>query len=148
MDDPRCPGNRSRRNFIGGVASSALAFSIIPRYVLGGTGHVAPSDKITLAYIGTGTQGLRELLPMLEIPEIRIIAVCDPQKEATGYLDWSKNGLRDEIRKVMQVPDWQPGGDNTIPGGRDNAKEIVDTSYAKFRPGEKTGTCHAYADFR
>src|SRR5512133_4128876 len=95
MNEPQGSGIHSRRHFIGGVASSALAFSIVPGHVLGGTGHVAPSDKITLAYIGTGTQGLRELLPILEIPEIRIVAICDPQKVATGYLDWSKNGLRD-----------------------------------------------------
>lgn len=138
----------NRRKFIGGVASAALAFSIVPRHALGGNGFIAPSDKITLAYIGTGTQGLRELLPLLPIPELQIIAVCDPQKEATGYLDWSKNGLRDEIRSTLQIPDWTSGGDHTIPGGRDTSKEIVDTYYAKFRNGQKTGSCAAYADFR
>jgi hypothetical protein len=30
--------------------------------VLGGRGHATPSDKITMAYIGCGTQGIRELL--------------------------------------------------------------------------------------
>ncbi|MDP2890336.1 MAG: gfo/Idh/MocA family oxidoreductase, partial [Bacteroidota bacterium] len=88
----------TRRKFIGGIATSAMALTILPRHVLGGTGFVAPSDKITLAYIGAGTQGLRELLPLLSIPELQIVAVCDPQKYATGYLDWDKNGLRDEIR--------------------------------------------------
>ena len=138
----------TRRQFIGGVSSAAVALTIVPRQVLGGSGFVAPSDKITLAYIGTGTQGLRELLPLLPIPELQIIAVCDPQKEATGYLDWSKNGLRDEIRSTLQNPGWTSGGDNTIPGGRDNGKEIVDTYYAKFRGGQKISGCNAYADFR
>jgi hypothetical protein len=110
----------NRRQFIGGVSSAAVALTIVPRQVLGGNGFVAPSDKITLAYIGTGTQGLRELLPLLPIPELQIIAVCDPQKEAVGYLDWSKNGLRDEIRSTLQSPGWTSGGDQTIPGGRDN----------------------------
>src|SRR5512133_3866300 len=106
----------NRRQFIGGVSSAALALTIVPRQVLGGNGFVAPSDKITLAYIGTGTQGLRELLPLLPIPELQIIAICDPQKEATGYLDWSKNGLRGEIRSTLQSPGWTSGGDQTIPG--------------------------------
>ena len=75
----------NRRNFIGTIASSAAALTIVPRHVLGGNGYVAPSDKTTLAYIGVGTQGLRELLPLLDIPELQIIAVCDPQKQATGY---------------------------------------------------------------
>ncbi|MDP3912638.1 MAG: Gfo/Idh/MocA family oxidoreductase [Bacteroidota bacterium] len=138
----------TRRKFIGGIATTAMALTIVPRHVLGGTGFVAPSDKITLAYIGAGTQGLRELLPLLSIPELQIVAVCDPQKYATGYLDWGKNGLRDEIRSTLQNPDWKSGGDNTIPGGLDNGKEIVDTFYSKFRGDQKFGNCRGYADFR
>ncbi len=138
----------NRRKFIGGITSAALAITIIPRHVLGGSGFIAPSDKITLAYIGLGTQGLRELLPLLQIPELQIIAVCDPQKYATGYQDWGKNGLRDEIRDTLKIPGWKSGGDNTIPGGLDNGKEIVDTYYSKFRADQKFKSCNAYADFR
>ena len=137
-----------RRKFIGGIASAALAMTIVPRHVLGGNGYVAPSDKITLAYIGAGTQGLRELLPLLSIPELQIVAMCDPQKYATGYYDWGKTGLRDEIRSALKMPDWKPGGDNTVPGGLDNGKEIVDIYYSKFRGTEKLKGCNAYADFR
>ncbi len=46
----------NRRKFLG-TAAGAAAFTIVPRHVLGGPGFVAPSDKITLAYIGTGTAG-------------------------------------------------------------------------------------------
>jgi len=138
----------NRRKFIGGITSAALALTIVPRHVLGGNGFVAPSDKITLAYIGAGTQGLRELLPLLSIPELQIIAVCDPQKYATGYYDWGKTGLRDEIRTTLNMPEWKSGGDNTIPGGRDNGKEIVDIYYSKFRADQKIKGINAYADFR
>lgn len=137
-----------RRKFISGISSATLALTIVPRHVLGGSGFIAPSDKITLAYIGTGTQGLRELLPLLKIPELQIIAVCDPQKEAIGYFDWSKNGLCNEIRTTLQNPEWNPGGDNTIPGGLNNGKEIIDSYYSKFRNGDKSGSCRAYTDFR
>jgi hypothetical protein len=137
-----------RRQFIGTMASASLALTVIPRHVLGGNGFIAPSDKITLAYIGAGTQGLRELLPLLSIPELQIVAVCDPQKEARGYYDWSKTGLRDDIRLCLQNPDWTPGGDNTVPGGRDNGKEIVDSYYSKFRSDQKFKGCAAYSDFR
>jgi len=41
----------NRRNFVGSAAASAL-FTIVPRRVLGGSGFVAPSDKITLAHVG------------------------------------------------------------------------------------------------
>jgi len=138
----------NRRNFVGILASSAAAFTILPRHVLGGNGFVAPSDKTTLAYIGVGTQGTRELLPLLDIPELQIIAVCDPNKSATGYLDWGKTGLRDEIRNKLKNPGWSSGGDNTIPGGLDNGKAIIDEYYRKFRPEQKINGCNAYADFR
>ena len=70
----------NRREFIGGITTATLAMTIVPRHVLGGVGFIAPSDKITLAYIGTGTQGLREIQPILAIPELQINDVCDPQK--------------------------------------------------------------------
>ena len=137
----------TRRKFVEMTASAGLAFTIVPRHVLG-KGYVAPSDKITLAYIGVGTQGIRELLPLLEVPGIQVVAVCDPNKEARGYRDWGINYLKDEIRKTIKKPDWDPGGDNTIPGGRDNGKDIVDTYYASMRPGQKFKSCTAYADAR
>jgi hypothetical protein len=148
MGESKSAGIHSRRKFIGGAASAAIALNIVPRHVLGGVGFVPPSDKITLAYIGTGTQGTRELLPLLPIPELQIIAVCDPQKEAIAYYDWGKTGLRDSIRKTLQNPSWEPGGDHTIPGGRDSGKEIVDTYYSKFRSDQKIKGIAAYADFR
>jgi len=138
----------NRRKFIGGVASAALAFSIVPRNVLGGSDFIAPSDKLTLAYIGAGTQGLREMLPLLSVPELQLIAVCDPCKEAVGYRDWGTDYLRNEIRTKLNNPSWTAGGDNIIPGGRDNAKEIVDTYYKNARAADKYKSCAAYSDFR
>ena len=67
----------NRRRFVSSAVASGV-FTIVPRHVLGGTGHVAPSEKITLAHIGMGTQGFRELGSVLAQPEIQIVAVCDP----------------------------------------------------------------------
>ena len=143
------PGEKMpRRKFVEMAGTSALAFTILPRHVLGGKDHVAPSDKITLAYIGTGTQGIRELLSLLANTYFRVTAICDPNKDAVGYKDWSKNGLRDEIRKAINKPDWTSGGDNLVPGGRDNGKSIVDTFYANVHPEIKYNGCTAYADVR
>src|ERR1700730_8255275 len=138
----------NRRKFVEVLASSALAFTIVPRHVLGGKNYVAPSDKITLAYIGVGTQGIRELLPLLANSQFQVIAVCDPNKEAIGYKDWAKDWLKSEIRKAIQKPDWNCGGDNTVPGGSDNGKSIVDSFYANVHPELKYNGCTAYADFR
>ena len=138
----------NRRKFVEMTAASAISFTILPRHVLGGKNFIAPSDKITLAYIGMGTQGIRELLPLLAVPQIQVIAVCDPNKNAVGYRDWGKDWLRGEVQKAIKKPDWMPGGDNTIPGGRDNGKSIVDTYYANVRPEQKYRACNAYADAR
>jgi Oxidoreductase family, NAD-binding Rossmann fold/Oxidoreductase family, C-terminal alpha/beta domain len=138
----------SRRKFVEMTAASAIAFTILPRHVLGGRNYVAPSDKITLAYIGVGTQGIRELLPLLANDQFHVIAVCDPNKDAVGYKDWSKDGLKNEIRKAIKNNDWNPGGDNMIPGGRDNGKSIVDAFYANVHPELKYKGCNAYADVR
>src|SRR5437773_1143385 len=87
----------SRRKFVLTGGAAAAAFTIVPRHVLGGPGFVAPSEKITLAYIGCGTQGLREMLAMLAMPEIQIVAVCDPVRDGHDYVDWSKDELRASI---------------------------------------------------
>ncbi|HTS45733.1 MAG TPA: Gfo/Idh/MocA family oxidoreductase [Puia sp.] len=149
METSSNPGSSiNRRKFVEVVSTGALAFTILPRHVLGGKGYVAPSDKINLAYIGCGTQGIRELLPLLANTQFRVIAVCDPNKEARGYKDWAKDWLRGEIRKAINNPYWTSGGDDMIPGGRDNGKSIVDHYYANVHPELKYGECNAYADYR
>jgi hypothetical protein len=148
VNAPKVGSSINRRKFVETMAASALTFTILPRHVLGGKNFIAPSDKITLAYIGIGTQGIRELLPLLASSQFQVIAVCDPNKEAIGYKDWDKEGLKNQIRKTIQKPDWQSGGDNTIPGGRDNGKSIIDNFYANVHPELNYKGCSAYADAR
>ena len=138
----------NRRKFVEIASTAALAFTIVPRHVLGGKNFVAPSDKITLGYIGIGTQGIRELLPLLTNEQFRVVAVCDPNKDAVGYKDWGKDYLRDEIRETIKDPNWKSGGDNMVPGGRNNGKSIVDSYYNNVHPELKYGGCKSYADFR
>jgi hypothetical protein len=140
--------DQNRRKFLGNAAATAAAFTIVPRHVLGGPGVVAPSDKITLAYIGTGTQGLREMLTLLPAPDIQIVSVCDPSKDAVEYRDWSKDGLLNGIRKTLEKSDWRAGSEGVIPGGRDVAKDIVETYYANKRASDKFKGVSSYADYR
>ena len=142
------PSTINRRKFVEVMSAGAVAFTILPRHVLGGKGFVAPSDKINLAYIGCGTQGIRELIPLLDNTNIRVSAVCDPNKDAVGYRDWAKDWLKSEVRKKINKPDWEPGGENTVPGGLDAGKSIVDNYYANIHPELKYAPCAAYADFR
>ncbi|MDH5608667.1 MAG: Gfo/Idh/MocA family oxidoreductase [Cyclobacteriaceae bacterium] len=138
--------NISRRKFIGTTAAASMAFSIVPRHVIGGPGHVAPSDQLSIAYIGCGTQGMREMTELIQNPQLRIVSVCDPNKFSTNYIDWSINGIRDNIRQALQDPSWGEGLDG-IPGGRDVGQQFVDAYYGK-QLGKKYKGCSSYADFR
>ncbi|MHC4086111.1 MAG: Gfo/Idh/MocA family protein [Planctomycetota bacterium] len=139
--------NLNRRQFLGSTAVSSIAFAVVPRHVLGGPGYVAPSDKVTVANIGCGTQGLREMPGMLENRDVQIVAVCDPNKFTTNYIDWSSNGIRDGIRRTLGDPTWDTGIVG-IPGGRDIGRDYVEKYYAKNKPSAKYTGCNSYEDFR
>ena len=51
----------SRRSFVK-KAASAAAVSIVPRFVLGGPGYVAPSDTLYVAGIGVGGKGAVDVM--------------------------------------------------------------------------------------
>jgi Oxidoreductase family, C-terminal alpha/beta domain/Oxidoreductase family, NAD-binding Rossmann fold len=136
----------SRREFMGSAVASGV-FTIVPRHVLGGSGHVAPSERITLAHIGMGTQGFNELGGLLEDPGIQIVAVCDPNKDSNDYVEWGKNNVRNRIRKYLGNSTWREGHSG-CPGGRDVGREVVDTYYANHRGGQNLKRCATYADFR
>ncbi len=62
-----------RRNFLKKSALGAVAFTIVPRHVLGGTGFIAPSDQITKAIIGVGGIVYKHHFNR----EGRLVAICD-----------------------------------------------------------------------
>jgi len=127
---PMRSGRLSRREFLGTTAGAA-ALSFVPRQVLGGAKQVAPSEKITLAAIGTGGQGLQDIEFLLAFPEIQVVAVCDVNREGGGYLSWN----------------WAEGKE-LRPAGREPARRLVDEYYAKQRSSGTNQGCRAYADFR
>ena len=137
----------NRRQFLGSAAAGSLAITVVPRSVLGGPGYVAPNDKLTLGYIGCGTQGLREMATLIANPALQIVSVCDPNKFTTDYVDWSQNDVRDGIRRALGDNSW--GEKLTgIPGGRDIGQEFVQKYYAKSKDAGTYKGCTSYADFR
>ncbi|HEY2582523.1 MAG TPA: Gfo/Idh/MocA family oxidoreductase [Mucilaginibacter sp.] len=66
----------NRRQFIE-KASVISAFMIVPRFVLGGKGYTAPSDLITLGFIGTGKQAGSLKDSFLNTHEAKIVAASD-----------------------------------------------------------------------
>lgn len=63
----------SRRRFLGTAAVTA-AFTIVPRHVLGGAQHPAPSEKLNIAGIGVGGMGKSNLS---QLESENIVALCD-----------------------------------------------------------------------
>ena len=86
------------------MARSAAAFTILPRSVLGATGNPAPSQKINLAFIGVGDQGMGNLNELMKLDDVEVVAVCDVAK----IVDYGKQefggtaGLDDALRAVEQ----------------------------------------------
>ncbi len=120
----------SRRRFLRGAATAAT-FTIVPRHVLGGAGRIAPSEKITLAAIGTGGQGLQNVQAFLEFPEVQVVAVCDVNREGPGYISWN----------------WDKGSASNV-AGREPARRLVEERYAKARRSGTYRGCTAYSDYR
>ncbi|MGC1241527.1 MAG: Gfo/Idh/MocA family oxidoreductase [Chryseosolibacter sp.] len=137
----------SRRKFVSAAAVASLGFTIVPRHVLGGKKFIPPSDKLTIGYIGCGTQGLSEMADLLPNEKVRIVAVCDPNKKSADYIYWSQHGLRNKIRNTLGDPTWGEGVEGIL-GGRDVGQEFVEKYYAKSKDSGKYNGCPSYVDFR
>ena len=139
----------SRRAFVRSAASTAAAFTILPRQARAGTGHVAPSERITVACIGAGAQGMRVMMDFLKQPDVQIVAVCDVNKESSDYVEWWPNELRDKQRALLgsSHSDW--GQEWKSPtAGREPARRLVEAYYASQTPSGNYKGCSAYIDYR
>src|SRR5512140_3816524 len=137
----------SRRSFLAGTGAAAAAVTIVPRHVLGGARYVAPSEKIHLAYVGCGTQGLRQLMPALQKQEIRVVAVCDPNRKSDDYPEWSRHEVNEKVAKFLNDPGWAKDARGGL-CGREVGLEIVNRYYAEQAGTGPVSACHAYEDVR
>lgn len=64
----------SRRDFVSASSKLALGGMIVPRHVLGGPGHQAPSDTLNVAMVGAGGMGAENAQAL---GSENIVAVCD-----------------------------------------------------------------------
>ena len=71
----------NRRQFMGravGTAMVAVAFPyVVPASALAGAGNAAPSERITLGFIGAGKQSQHLMRSFLNSPGTQVVAVCD-----------------------------------------------------------------------
>ena len=67
----------SRRTWLKRAAALALAPYVVPSSSLGRQGAPAPSNRITLGFIGTGMMGQGHVRCCLQYPDAQVVAVCD-----------------------------------------------------------------------
>ncbi len=105
-----------RRDFLKKSTAATVAFTVIPRYVLGGQGYTAPSDQLTKGIIGVGGMGRGHI----GYEGTRLLAVCDVDKKhlsqaiaqaggnVTGYHDFRELIARDDIDivHIATPPHW------------------------------------------
>ena len=87
----------SRRSFLRGSAAAVAAPMIAPATLFG---HQAPSNRITMAFIGVGNNGYNWARQFLKDDRCQIVAVCDVNQEGPGYWDNSVRG-REPARHLV-----------------------------------------------
>ncbi len=54
------------------------------------------------------------MIDLLPLPNVQVVAVCDPNKDSDNYVDWSKDGMRSGIANAIGKPDWRAGIEQRI----------------------------------
>jgi predicted dehydrogenase len=73
----KAEGSLSRRGFVKASLTALAGISIVPRYVLGGPGFIAPSDRLQIAGIGVGGKGASDLQSFHQSGKANIAFLCD-----------------------------------------------------------------------
>jgi len=121
---PRNP-KMTRREFIGSSAAAAAAFTIVPSSVFGKSGKPAPSERINVAFIGTGDMGMGNLKGVIRLPDTEVVAVCD-------------------VAQVVDYSHIEFGGTAGLNFALDTVKRIN----AEQKKSGATNSCVGYVDFR
>ena len=94
----------TRRSFLKKTGAAMLAFTIVPRRVLGGQGYTPPSDQLTKGIIGVGGMGKGHF----NYEGTRLLAVCDVDRkhleEAVALAKGNVAAYHD-FRELLARPD-------------------------------------------
>jgi predicted dehydrogenase len=122
----------SRRSLLQKTALSGVAagFTIVPRHVLGGAGHVAPSEKMNIAGIGIGGMGAANLK---NLESENIVALCDvdPSYAAPTIQRYSSARFYNDYRVML---DRQKDIDGVLIATPDHTHAVI--TMAAIRAGK------------
>lgn len=95
--------NPSRRDFIKTSSIAAASFMIVPRFVLGGKGFVAPSDKLLIAGVGAGGKGQSDIANFYKSGKAEIAFLCDvdDRRAAKSRADFPKAKYYKDWREMF-----------------------------------------------
>lgn len=95
--------NASRRNFIKNTALATAGFFIVPRFVLGGKGFIAPSDRLLIAGIGVGGKGESDIASFYKSGKADIAFLCDvdDRRAATSVKNFPKAKYYKDWRELL-----------------------------------------------
>ncbi|GAB5402109.1 MAG: Gfo/Idh/MocA family oxidoreductase [Aureliella sp.] len=79
-EDKGAKVNLSRRAAVAGAVGAIALPTIIPASALGRSGHVAPSEKITLGIVGIGPRCTYDLKAMIKETGVQFVAIADVQE--------------------------------------------------------------------
>lgn len=66
----------NRRKFLGLSALGLTGLTILPSWTIDGI-KIAPSDRVTMGFIGLGQQGMNDFLSFSSVPGVEVVAGCD-----------------------------------------------------------------------
>lgn len=95
------PFRPSRRSFIKQAALAAAGFTILPRFVLGGKGFIAPSDTLYIAGIGVGGKGTSDLTGFAGTPDGKTVG--SPHARVVFLCDVDEKMAIDSVRNFPQA---------------------------------------------
>ncbi len=81
---------------------AAAAPLVVPASV---RGQNPPSSRMTIGFIGTGNNGYGYLTPFMKDPRVRVVAVCDVNREGPGYWNGTVRGWAPAKRLVDEFYD-------------------------------------------
>ncbi len=113
----------TRRSFVKQMAAAAVLPSIIPASAMGRGPIPAPSDRITMGFIGMGSMGMNNLRGFIEKPDVQVLAVCDVNRSGDNYA--GRGGLK----------------------GREPSRQLVEQYYAERAETVSYEGCDTYEFF-
>jgi predicted dehydrogenase len=118
-----------------GTAAGLAALTIVPRHVLGGPGHVPPSEKLNIAGIGIGGRGEGDLD---EVGSENIVALCDVDEAYAGRV-FAKYPKARKWRDFRTMLDEQKDIDAVVIATPDHTHAVI--AMAAIRRGK-----HVYCE--